>query len=63
LTSVTLGIATAIAVILHEIPHEVGNFATFVHFGASQKKAFIINLLDGGGSLVGVCPSSLSRFK
>jgi zinc and cadmium transporter len=61
LSSTTLGIATTLAVILHEIPHEIGNYATFVHFGASQKKALVINILDGASSIVGVC-SSISRL-
>ncbi|HBE80531.1 MAG TPA: ZIP family metal transporter [Firmicutes bacterium] len=41
--SIPLGIATTLAVILHEIPHEIGNFGVLVHGGLAVKKALLFN--------------------
>ena len=43
--STELGIATAIAVALHEIPQELGDFAILVHAGLSPKRALLLNML------------------
>ena len=40
-----LGIATAIAVALHEIPQELGDFAILVHAGLSPKRALLLNMM------------------
>jgi zinc and cadmium transporter len=44
LYSIPIGILTAISVIAHEIPQEVGDFAILLHSGYSKKKALILNL-------------------
>ncbi len=44
--SIPIGIATTIAVIMHEIPQEIGDFGVFLHGGLSIKKALIINFLS-----------------
>lgn len=44
LVSVSAGIAATIAVMLHKIPKEVGDFGTLVHGGFSEKKALAFNL-------------------
>ena len=41
-----LGIVTALAVIAHEIPQEVGDFLILLHSGYSRSKAFMLNLLS-----------------
>ena len=42
-----LGIATTVAVALHEIPQELGDFGILVHSGLSPKRALTFNLLSG----------------
>lgn len=53
LISVPLGFATALAVIFHEIPHEIGNFGSLVYGGFSRKKALYYNFLTAMVSIVG----------
>lgn len=43
LVSIPLGISTTIAVILHEIPQEIGDFGVLLHGGFSKKKAIFLN--------------------
>lgn len=43
LTSPTLGFSTFLAVFLHEVPQEIGDFGVLVHGGFSQKKALAFN--------------------
>lgn len=45
LASIPLGIATTLAVALHEIPQEMGDFAVLVHGGFSRWKAIAYNFL------------------
>ena len=54
LVSTELGIATTIAVILHEIPQEVGDFAVLIHSGFSRVKALWINFISALTSVLGV---------
>ncbi len=53
MTDVHLGIVTALAVIAHEIPQEVGDLAILLHGGMSRSKAFALNLLTSVSSVVG----------
>ena len=59
LVSIPVGIATASAVILHEIPQEIGDFGSLVYGGFSSKKAIIFNFLSGlvaiAGALLVLC--------
>jgi zinc and cadmium transporter len=45
LVNPTIGITTALAVILHEIPQEIGDFGILLHGGLSVKKALFFNFL------------------
>jgi len=54
LVSIPLGIATTIAVILHEIPQEIGDFAVLVHAGYSKKKALLLNFISALISILGL---------
>lgn len=53
LQSPELGLITAIAIVAHEIPQEVGDFMVLLHSGYSRAKAFAMNLLSSAGTLVG----------
>jgi len=53
LTSVPLGIAASLAVIAHEIPQEVGDFAILLDNGYSRTRALILNLLSSLTTLPG----------
>jgi len=53
LTSVPLGIAASLAVIAHEIPQEVGDFAILLENGYSRSRAFMLNLLSSLTTLPG----------
>lgn len=53
IVSPALGIATTLAIALHEIPQEVGDFALLLHAGYSRAKALFINLVSGLISVLG----------
>ena len=53
MTSVPLGISTAIAVAAHEIPQELGDFAILLHAGYSRGKALMLNVASALASIVG----------
>jgi zinc and cadmium transporter len=53
MTSVPLGINTAIAVAAHEIPQEVGDVAILLHAGYSRSQALMLNVVSGGAGIVG----------
>lgn len=53
LTDVHLGIVTALAIIAHEIPQEVGDFAVLLNSGYSKLRAFQLNLISSFATLVG----------
>jgi len=46
LASVQIGITTTVAVILHEIPQEIGDYAVLLHSGFSRKKALAFNFVS-----------------
>ncbi|MBI4937629.1 MAG: ZIP family metal transporter [Nitrosomonadales bacterium] len=48
-----LGIVTALAIIAHEIPQEVGDFLILLHSGYSRAQALRINLLSSLAMLAG----------
>jgi zinc and cadmium transporter len=48
-----LGIVTALAIIAHEIPQEVGDFVILLHSGFSKAKAFAFNLVSSIATLLG----------
>lgn len=53
LTSVPLGLTTALAVATHEIPQEVGDVAILLRAGYSRLRAFTLNVLSGVGGILG----------
>jgi zinc and cadmium transporter len=54
LASPALGLATALAVIAHEVPQELGDFAILLHSGFSKAKALAYNLASSLATLPGV---------
>jgi len=59
LVSPALGIATTTAVVLHEIPQEIGDFGVLLHAGLSRAKALFFNFLSALMAFVGVIISLL----
>ena len=53
LVSLPLGVTTAIAVAVHEIPQEAGDFAILLAAGKSRLQALTLNLVSAGGGLAG----------
>ena len=53
LTDVHLGLVTAVAIMAHEIPQEVGNFAVLLHSGVSRRRALVLNLLTSLTAVLG----------
>ncbi|HEY0841634.1 ZIP family metal transporter [Methylotenera sp.] len=53
LVDVKLGVVTALAIISHEIPQEVGDFLILLHSGYSKKQALVFNLVSSLATLVG----------
>jgi len=53
LTSVPLGVNTAIAVAAHEIPQEVGDVAVLLASGYSRARALLLNVVTGASGILG----------
>ena len=60
LTSVPLGLTTALAVATHEIPQEVGDVAILLRAGYSRMRAFTLNVLAGLGGILGAAAMVLA---
>ena len=54
LVSIPIGIATTLAVVLHEIPQEIGDFAVLIHSGYNKKRALWLNFISALMAIVGV---------
>jgi zinc transporter 7 len=48
-----VGLSTALAVFLHEIPHEVGDYALLVQSGMTQRRAMLLQFVTAIGALLG----------
>ncbi len=48
-----LGIVTAIAIIAHEVPQEVGDFLILLHSGYSKQKAMLLNVIASAAMVIG----------
>lgn len=51
--SIEAGIATTLAIILHEIPQEIGDFGVLVHSGYSAGRALFLNFISALMALAG----------
>jgi zinc and cadmium transporter len=53
LISTTLGVATTVAVLLHEIPQELGDYGVLIHSGLRVRTALLANLASASVAIVG----------
>ncbi len=53
MVSLPIGLATTLAVILHEIPQEIGDFGILVHGGLSTRRALGFNFLSALTAILG----------
>ena len=44
-TNLTIGISTIIAIFMHELPQEIGDFGVLLHSGLKKKKALMLNFI------------------
>lgn len=51
--SIKLGIATTLAIILHEIPKELGNFGVLIYGGFSRWRALFYNFISALAAVIG----------
>jgi len=59
----SLGIATTIAVFIHEIPQEIGDYGVLIHGGYSRKRALFLNFLVALTAFLGMIVAlSLSSY-
>jgi len=62
IVSIPVGIATTIAVALHEIPQEIGDFGVLIHGGFSKSKALGLNFLTALAAVIGVIIALLASI-
>lgn len=53
MVSVPVGFATTLAVVLHEIPQEVGDFAVLLHAGYTKRRAIFLNFITALSAFFG----------
>ncbi len=53
IASPAIGFSTTLAVVFHEIPQEIGDFAVLLHSGYSRGKALFFNLLSALTAVLG----------
>ena len=53
LADVKLGFVTALAIVAHEIPQEVGDYMVLINAGFSRRRALLFNALSGLAAVLG----------
>ena len=48
-----VGIATTLAIVIHEIPQEISDIAVLIHGGIEKKRAVLLNFMCAGACLLG----------
>ncbi|XP_070841481.1 zinc transporter Slc39a7 isoform X2 [Chaetodon trifascialis] len=61
LVSPAVGFITTLTILLHEVPHEIGDFAILVQSGCTKRKAMCLQLLTALGALAGTACSLLAE--
>ncbi|MFQ6085232.1 MAG: ZIP family metal transporter [Candidatus Bathyarchaeia archaeon] len=59
IASTGLGVATTTAVIIHEIPQEIGDFGVLVYSGFEKRKALLLNFLS---ALIAIAGATFTFF-
>lgn len=49
----SIGLVTTVTILLHEVPHEIGDFAILIKSGCSKRKAMLLQLVTALGALAG----------
>lgn len=49
----SIGVVTTLTILLHEVPHEIGDYAILIQSGVSPQKAIMLQLLTAVGALTG----------
>jgi zinc and cadmium transporter len=60
LASPALGISTTLAVLLHEIPQELGDFGILVHSGLTVRRAALLNAASAAVAILGTATAVLA---
>uniref|UniRef100_A0A3Q0KN89 Putative zinc transporter n=1 Tax=Schistosoma mansoni TaxID=6183 RepID=A0A3Q0KN89_SCHMA len=60
LVSRNVGFLTTFTVLLHELPHEIGDYAILIQSGFSSRKAMLLQLVTAVGALLGSSVSLLA---
>merc|ERR1712218_612753 len=55
----SIGIITTLTILLHEVPHEIGDFAILIQSGVPRNKAIALQALTAVGALTGCVVSLL----
>ncbi|MFA5155127.1 MAG: ZIP family metal transporter [Patescibacteria group bacterium] len=63
LIDIKLGLVTTLAIAIHEIPQEIGDFGVLIHAGFNKKKALIINYLVALTVVIGGVVGYFASFK
>lgn len=63
LVSIPVGLYTTVAILLHEIPQEIGDFGVLLHGGFTKTKALMLNLGVSLTAILGVVISLLLSSK
>lgn len=59
LVSPELGVTTTLAVLLHEVPQEIGDFGILIHSGLSVRQATLLNLGSAAVAVLGTLTAIL----
>ena len=57
----TVGTITTLTILLHEVPHEIGDYAILIQSGVPPMKAIMLQLLTAVGALTGCVASLLAQ--
>ncbi|XP_037076698.1 protein catecholamines up-like [Pollicipes pollicipes] len=57
----SIGVITTITIVLHEVPHEIGDFAILVQSGVPRWRAIMLQLTTAVGALTGTVISLLAE--
>ena len=65
MADITVGVSTTLAVILHEIPQEIGDMGVLVYSGVPIRRAVLLNLLSALAAVAGAVAGLLvgERFQ